>query len=385
MERPVINIDWLAFSIQLIPSPLEKDSHRFELIDPALLGFRLVELGGNNIYRRRAIIYAADGSKVLTLLFDPYSRVIAYDSCLVEVANSYLYDCPVNVGGVCYQGLDWVMELLQHLHPFCFQCLSRLDVCCDFELTPARADFVRRLAANEIYVQRYAEGCMFHDFEMLRGARVARVPKQLSWGSKHSNIKWKLYNKSLELFDYQTVGDQQVRQCSKPYIVRQWLAAGYDDSNVWRLEVSITPMAKYLYHGQPVTFGNLCNWFWLTDFYTSMYMSKFVCRRNEGHADRSNDTRVWLLGNHGFTDRLQVRPSRNVREVQEYVSCLRAAMLQRSKVEVQVSTAMLSLWTATAVECVRLGHLEGYFQRTYGYAIDDIESHVDIDLQRLST
>lgn len=212
-----------------------------------------------------------------------------------------------------------------------------------------------------------------------------RVPKQLSWGSKHSNIKWKLYNKSLELFEYQTVDGQQVRQCSKPYIVRQWQAAGFDDSNVWRLEVSVTPMAKYLYHGHQITFGNLCNWFWLTDFYTSMYMSKFVCRLNQGHADRSNDTRVWLLGNHGFTDRLQVRPSRDVREVQEYVSCLRAAMLQRSKVEVQVSTAMLSLWTTTAVECVRLGHLEGYFQRTYGYAIDDIESHVDIDLQRLST
>lgn len=382
---PVINVDWLAFSIVLVPSPVEKDAHEFHLADPSSEGFALVEFGGTNIYRKRAIVYNSDGSKMLTLLYCPFSRVISYDSCLVEVANEYLYGREVVVGDVCYRTLDWVLEVLQLLHPFSFQCMSRLDVCCDFPLTHDRHDIVMGLANNEVYVQRYSEGSMFHDFQLVRGCKVSRLPKCLSWGSKHSNIKWKLYNKSLEVFDFVNEGGRPVRHCNKPYIVERWQAAGFDISNVWRLEVSVNPMAKYLFHGSKVRFADVSNYFFVLDLFTVLYMSKFVTRLNEGHADRSNDERVWLLGRHGFTDKLVAKESSSSREVVEYVSCLRSAMLQRSKVEVQVNSQMLQLWTNTAVECVRLGHLEGYFLRTYGRAVEDIDLITEIDLQRLSS
>lgn len=377
-----VNLDWLAFSVRLIPSPWEKDAHSFHLNDISTMGFRVVDYQGTNIYRNRSIVYAADGSKVLTLLWGPYSRVLSFDVCLVEVANAYLYDHPVAVGDMVYNGLGWVMELVSALHSCAFLCLSRVDIACDFELSSERASFVRQLAANCIYVQRMTEGSMFHLFEMVKGSPVVRMPKQLSWGSKKSNVKWKLYNKSLEVFEYIREGDDLRRHCSKPYIVRLWEAKGFNVGNVWRLEVSLSPLAKYEWRGRRVSLSDLNNWFFLVDLFGGLYTHKFVTRLNEGHADRSNDKRVWLLGCHGLFDKVVQAPPSSSREVTEYVSCLRAAMLQRSKVEVQVNSSMMQLWTNTAVECVRLGRLESYFQRIYGYPIEDIDLHVDTDFLR---
>lgn len=368
----VVNVDWLAFSVRLVPTPREKDTHEFVMGDLSPYGFSLFQFSGNNIYKHRAIVYNSDGSKMLTLLWSPFSRVISYDSCLVEVANEYLYGRPVAVNDVCYFTLDWVLEVLQLLHPFTFQCMSRLDICCDFELDDHAAFVVGKLADNSAYVQRFSEGSMFHMFGVL-GQKVSRWPKCLSWGSKHSNIKFKLYNKSLEIFDYVKEGDITVRHCSKPYIVAKWADAEFNDANVWRLEVSLTPMAKYNFRGSRVQFADVSNYFFIVDLFFSLYGSKFVTRLNEGHSDRSNDTRIWLLGDKGIREKLECRESSNSREVAEYVSCLRSAMAQRSKVEVAVNSQMLALWTNTAIECVRLGHLEGYFLRTYGVPIEDIE------------
>lgn len=378
----LLNLDWLAFSVRLVPSPTEKDCHEFHLSDISGYGFHVVEFNGTNVYARRSIVYAADGSKVITLLWHPLSKVLAYDICLVEVANEYLYDHPVSLGDCCYNGISWVMELVGLLHPCTFLCLSRVDISCDFQLTPDRAAFVKQLASNSIYVQRFSEGSMFHLFENVKGSPVVRMPKQLSWGSKKSNLKWKLYNKSLEVFEFVREGDNLRRHCSKPYIVRLWENAGLDISNVWRLECSLSPLARYKWRGRKVTLADLNNYFFISDLFGGLYTHKFATRLNEGHSDRSNDRRVWLLGNMGLFDNIEPAEPSSTREVAEYVSCLRAAMLQRSKVEVQVNSQMLRLWTATATECVRLGHLESYFQRIYGFPVEDIEDHVEIDLQR---
>lgn len=375
-NSPIINLDWLAFSILLIPSPTEKDEHQFHLNDISRYGFKVVEYVGTNIYARRTIVYAEDGQKLLTLLFQPHSRIINYQSCLVEVANPLLYARYLQFDGMWYGGLLWVPEMLQALHPYTFQCLSRIDLAADFPLTPYRATIVRQLSTDAAYVQRYTEGVSFYNYEAVKGARIARIPKQLSWGSKYSNIKWKLYNKSLEVFEYEKVGEKVVCHCNKQYIVDRWIESDWDVHNVWRLEVSICPMEKYRFHDRTLRFHDLANWFTIVDLYTCLYQTRFVCRMNEGHADRSNDTRVYLLGNLGVTDRLQIREGVTSVPVAEYVNGLRAAMSQLDKPEVIVNRDMRRLWTMTAINVVKKARLECYFLNTYGYPVEQIESHV---------
>lgn len=372
LNVPCINLDWVAFSILLVPSPREKDEHRFTLNDITPLGFKVVEYVGTNIYSRRAIVFADDGQKLLTLLFQPHSRIIDYQSCLVEVANPMLYSRYLYFGGKWYGGLLWVPELLQAIHPFTFQCLSRVDIAADFPLTPGRAAMVRQFTADEVYVQRYRDGVSFHSFEAIKGTRVRRVPRQISWGSKNSNIKWKLYNKSLEVFEYEKVGDKVVQHCNKQYIVDKWLECGWDVNNIWRLEVSICPMEKYKFHERTLRFHDLANWFTISDLFTCLYQTKFVCRINEGHDDRSNDKRVYLLGNLGITDRLQIKESIRDVPVTEYVNGLRSAMAQLQKPEVIINRRMRQLWIQTAMQVTRVGNLQAYFNNTYGYPVEKL-------------
>lgn len=365
----LINLDWVAFSVLLIPSPLEKDAHKFTLCDISEFGFRMVEYAGTNIYSRRVIIFDDTGQKLLTLLFQPHSRIIDYRSCLIEVANPLLYHKSVEVRGWTYGGLLWVPELLMLVHAYQFQCLSRIDIAADFELTPDRADFVKGLSNDNIYLQRYRDGVSFHQFECVQGSKVARVTKQLSWGSKHSNIKWKTYNKSLEVFEYVKEGDKVVRHCNKPYIVDRWAAEGWNVENVWRLEVSICPLEKYRLRGKRLTFDNLSNAFIIDDLFATLYSTKFVTRLNEGHDDRSNDKRVWFLGDMGEWEKLGLREPTEEKIVVAYINGLRSAMQQIETEEVKVNETMLKLWIDTATRCVEIGGLQSYFLNTYGYAI----------------
>lgn len=377
-DAPCVNLDWVAFSILLVPSPHEKDDHKFTLNDISSLGFKVIEYVGTNIYSRRAIVFAGDGQKLLTLLFQPHSRIIDFKSCLVEVANPLLYSRYLQFDGKWYGGLLWVPELLQALHPYTFQCLSRIDIAADFPLTSERATKVRQLSSDAVYVQRYTEGVSFHNYVTIKGAKVTRIPRQLSWGSKNSNIKWKLYNKSLEVFEYEKVGDKVVQHCNKQYIVDKWLECGWDVNNVWRLEVSICPMEKYKFHGRTLRFHDLANWFTISDIFTCLYQTKFVCRMNEGHADRSNDTRVYLLGNLGSTDKLQIRESVGDVPVMEYVNGLRSAMAQLQKPEVIVNKQMRKLWIQTAMQVTRVGNLQAYFNNTYGYPVEKLPAIASI-------
>lgn len=369
-----INLDWVAFSVLLIPDPLEKDAHSFKLRDISDLGFKVLEYTGTNIYSRRAIVYSSDGQKLLTLLFQPHSRIIDYRSCLVEIANPLLYQRRFVFRGVTYSELLWVPELLQYLHPYQFQCLSRVDIAADFELTHYRARFVQLLSNDSVYLQRYRDGVSFHEFTAFKGSMVKRVPKQLSWGSKHSCIKWKTYNKSLEVFEWVKEGDKLVRHCNKPYIVDQWIANGWNVENVWRLEVSITPLEKYRFRGRHLTFEHLNNAFLVYDLYATLYSTKFITRLNQGHEDRSNDKRVWYLGDLGEWEKLGLREPSEEKIVVAYVNGLRSAMQQIEKEEVRVNPTMLQLWIDTATKCVEIGKLQSYFLNTYGYPISALSA-----------
>lgn len=100
----ITSCDWLSFSVLLSLSPEEKATEP-RLTTPA--GFFLQEFTGTNQYKRRAILYDASGEKVLTLLWQPHSRIIDGNSMFVEVANPLLYSGHIRS----------IPDLLQEIHP----------------------------------------------------------------------------------------------------------------------------------------------------------------------------------------------------------------------------------------------------------------------------
>lgn len=367
-ENPlgIINCDWLAFSVRLMETSKERDNHAFTFRQPK--GYRLIEYTGTNIYRRRLILYHSSGRKVLTLLCEPHSRVIDRLAMLVEVANEYLYT-----------GYAFMLGLVNEIHPCLFLCLSRFDLCCDFVATSDRLRLIRQLSTNEAYVQGKKDGSSFHNYTS-EDTGIERTNRQQSWGSKHSNIKWKVYNKSLEIFE---IDKQGHRTCDKPYIAAEWQRAGWDVLKVWRIEVSISPAAKFQFYGKRLNWNLAINGFEITDLFVSLYMTRFVVRLNQGHRDKSNDKRVHLLADLGEVQRVTqyINPTPKDLPVVEYAASLNAAMLQLSKPEVIINEDMRQLWIDTTVKCVKIGHLEQYFYDKYKYSVTEISTKCMESLQ----
>lgn len=347
---PLINLDWLAFSVVMPPSSSEEEGIKLNSPD----GFRIVEYTGTNIYKRRAILFAKSGEKICTLLLQPYSKVIRHDSVLVEIANKWLY-----------LGWEWILDVLQLVHPFAILCVSRVDLCADFPPDADQLKIIEGLATNFYYVAGKGTGSQFFEFD--HGVKVERIPHCISWGSKKSNIKWKLYNKSKEITEAEE---------TKQYILDAWKDAGFEGT-IWRLEVSITSASGYEYEGHKLSLSDFRLVGFAEMLYGSMYSNRFVTRQNQGHKDKSNDKRVYLLGDLGAFSRLTQRKPSSVREVLEYVSGLRRAMEQASKPEVILNPAMETIWRTTIKQCVEVGNLSNYFWKTYGYKIDKLDNELD--------
>lgn len=355
----MVNLDWLAFSVLLVPSNTEKDNHSFTLNEPA--GMHLVGFSGTNIYEKRSILYNSEWEKVLTLLWCPHSKIIKAESMLVEVANKWLYG-----------DLGWVADVLGCVHQYTMQCVSRLDICYDFEMIPNREKIILGLAHNDLYVAGKREGSMFHFYD--HTDKVHIMPKCMSWGSKNSNIKWKIYNKYLEISEFDNANR---RICTKPYIENLWKVNGMEPSKVWRLEVSVTPAHKFEYHGERITFEKVIQRNYFEDMFISLYQNRFVIRKNQGHKDKTNDERVYLLGNFGEWDRVFMREPSNLKEIVEYVSVLRANMSQLDKVEVRDNERMRESLLRCVGDIVEIGHLKSYFYNTYGQTFEKYRASFD--------
>lgn len=351
----MINLDWLSFSVKLHETEEEKYEHKFTFNTPPRC--KMVEYGGTNIYGRRLIYFSEQGEKILTVLCEPLSKIIDRESCLIEVANRWLYS-----------SLHWLWDFVQKIHSCCFQCLSRIDVCYDFENREEQQRIIDGLSDNSIYIAGKKEGSQFYDYYDRDG--VARKARCLSWGSKHSNLKWKLYNKTLEIHDTDVKG---MKYCNKPYIKDLWEKCGYDTNIMWRLEVSITSASKFKFLDDTMKLGDVTKGDYISKLFESLYMTRFVQRRNQGHKDRTNDKREYLLPKGTFIERLEIKEPLTERQIVEYASCLRSAMTQLDRDEVKVNPQMLELWKTTAINCVYIGRLEGYLYRTYGCTIEDIE------------
>lgn len=361
MQALVINRDWLSFSVLLAMSD-EEVAEGARLFCPD--GYVLHELSGTNIYKRRVEVRNVFGDKVLTLLLEPYSKVIDPKSMFVEVANRWLYS----------DSLDWVFPLIEQIHLFSFQSLSRLDVCCDFCPTVEQWEVIRRLTNNSAYVTGKREGSLFCDYVIpMGGGHTDRVPKCLSWGAKNSNIRWKLYDKTKELTEEYKDKDGNVRLWwDKPYIRDAWQAAGLDIMKVWRLEFSLMGAAKYSWRDGKLSWDTAFSWEKCADLYSDMVSTRFIIRENQGHKSRKWDEVMDFLPlTEGSHHRLRQRIIGKEQHYTDHAATLRGAIKQLERPEVMCYPAMRSVWVDVVRDVVRVAHLESFFIRQYGMSVDD--------------
>lgn len=282
MNSLSLAVDWMAFSVEFSDDSTSIIDGEFELLCP--LGYRLEIFPGNNIYKYRAILLADNGSKVLTLLWHPYSGLIKYNLALVEVANEYLYN----------DSFTWdnMLGLLGEIHEFKFHCMSRFDIAVDFTPNDSELELIYKIGSNEVYINGYSQGSVFwHKITARESFMYSREPHCISHGSKNSSIKWKLYNKTLELIDYDSKGNKFFK---KQYIVDNWEQAGIDKNNCWRLEVSVSNAHSFKINGEAISFKHL-EYTSLGKVFKWLYLNKYKQRLNEGHMNKNNDRRVWLI------------------------------------------------------------------------------------------
>lgn len=263
----VVSVDWFALSCNMA---VAYDGRPLSLPP----GWQQVPLSSTAVWKHRIYVLDPQGQKVATILAVPHSPAIPETRVLIEIANYWLYlDCFSDVVGVVLDSLPVVVD-----------GMNRVDLCCDFEMTPSLWQVVRSLEAGDAYLKGLRRGVVWWSSKV-----GERSPHQLSWGGKESVFKWKLYYKWKELHE----GGIDV--CSKPYIEALWTAVGMDPRRVWRLEVSLSHCNRLsLMDGE----RRLKPMDWWTDraqIFASIYTDKFVVREGMGHADRRNDPTLTFL------------------------------------------------------------------------------------------
>lgn len=258
----VINRDWLSFSVrarELI------DDVKFHV--PSFV--RLEECKGTNRYKCRAIFWDKYGYKIFTLLWAPFSKgIIDPQLVFVEIGNRYLYG-----------KLDAAILLLRSVFEWDFCNVSRYDICLDFQMLAKYAKVAAGLYRHRYYVQRYDNGAQFIK---------NNYANQMSWGMPQSMVKWKLYNKTLELH----VGGHNAE---KPYIVQEWIDGGLDIFNVWRLEISLSSLSTVTFDKTKLDLNRVMSEEYMVSMFSSMYEDRFVIKKESKRTRRSNNPTVPFL------------------------------------------------------------------------------------------
>ena len=263
----VVSVDWFALSCH---TAVPYDGRPLKVP----VGWSFAPQSGTAVWKYRIFVYDNVGQKVATFLAVPHSSAIEANRVLVEIANFWLYlDCFPDVFSMVLGCLPVVVD-----------GMNRVDLCCDFEMTPSLWQVVRALEVGEAYLKGLRRGVVWWSSKV-----GSRQPHQLSWGGKESVFKWKLYYKWKELHE----GGPDV--CSKPYIEELWQAVGMVPNRVWRLEVSISKCNRLSIIGCEKRLLPMDWWVDRGDIFSSIYADKFVVREASGHSDRRNDLDIQFL------------------------------------------------------------------------------------------
>lgn len=349
-----INCDWLQYSVIL--------GHT----DPILRcpeGYRIEECQGTNVYKYRALVIDSAGRKELTLLWHPHSSSLNPLHMSVQVSNEFLYSGRILPS----------LELVKSIVDCTFNSIGRFDVCCDFEADTTTLEFISRLNTGRYYVERKREGSTFWHEVKDDDFRKKQI-HCLSWGSKSSEIKVKLYNKSREIGligvpETDKEGNPIEPQPEKPWIVEEWKANNMDIKRIWRLEFSMKTGGQMRWNEIPIHIENIASPSWLMRVYFDMYYTRFITRVNQGkRKDHKNgDAQVFLFDLPKEGEKLKWAATIDHRtDSQPAVVLLRSLMRNFENEALMANIPLVQSYTTTCNEIIHHHGLEEYFERSFG-------------------
>lgn len=354
-----INCDWLQYSVHLWKT--EPDFNEVP-------GYRIEMCQGTNVFKHRAIVWDNQGRKVLTLCWTPYSSKL----------NPLLMTCQVGNEELYIGGMQKSLELLKQITRCQFNSMGRLDFCCDFEANDLVLQRIKDMISNNIYVERKSEGSVFWHQRNIDGHKHNEA-HCISWGSKKSEIKVKLYNKSRE------IGLLGGTDPEKPWIKAQWELVGLDVTKVWRLEFSMRTNGVMRWKDDQIRLEMLESPTWLAKVYFDLYHSRFVTRYNQGrkaatnkddrtrkNAHKNLDKRVYLIELPTEGEKLHWGDSGGTRcESQPAVKYLRALINQVENQAVLSNTEILTTLCRSIEDTTYKLDLVDYFEHTFGKPVFD--------------
>lgn len=343
----VVNCDWLAFSVVTTENPIAVCEG--EEVPPrwnAPNGYRLEEHKGTNLFKYRVILLSLEGEKLLTMQLAPKSPKISHAIGLVQISNGVLYGSK----------LAEVCGLANVLFPCRFYKVSRIDICCDFAPTEEQMEIICKLSDGRAYVANKKAGSMFFEQKDRN-----RVPHCISFGSKTSEIKWKLYNKTKELREVE----------DKPYIRAQWLQMGWKDKEVWRLEVSMSSASQLLWDGRLITLEDVESGQWLYKVFVFRYNHSFIVRENQGHTRGVNDRKLDLLSLDKVDGKMRWKESEGLQPSKESIIQFNKAYNQLSSDGAQCDLSLFDMWANMATSIADKYGLHMYFLKVYGKTIEE--------------
>lgn len=356
-QNVVLSCDWFGLSMMLDGRPTTA---------PPL--HQWVDYDGTNVWGRRSVLMNEYGEKVCTILYEPKSSIIHKDAALMEVANEWLYH------GIGVQGIT---SLLYHVCPYRITGISRLDLAFDFVPTSDQWTVIRGLSQGSLYVSGKRNRTQFlstcNDEWMPAKYRGKEIPHCQSWGHKTTAVKWKLYYKTKELRD--AMGGMWM---AKPYIVDQWRRYGLDENDVWRLEVSVHGCNQLMWDGIPMTYNRVSEYaqFMARD----LYQQRFIIRKAQGHADKSNDDVVPFLPVSGYKHRIRCfspEPNPDDNRHNGRIALLRRLVQAAEEPEVRYDTPSRRALVSHVQSLVRRDGLQAYFAamvgKTLGEWCDELE------------
>lgn len=344
----LLNTDWMGLSLWL-ETPVKAAPNGY--------CWREYE-NGTNVWKMRRILYTDRGDKVLTLLSEPKSRLIDPRAALLEVENEWLYH------GI---GVRGIQDVLRKTCIYSVRGMSRLDLAIDFCPTPAQMRTIFALASGKARVQGKGNGSLFwsvnNDEWLPEKLRGKRIPHQLSWGHKTTDVKWKCYYKSKELKD--AVGG---KGWDKPYIVDCWRSAGLDIYSVWRLEVSIKGCNSLMWRGEPLTQDV---WGYHTvELAQDLYTSRFHVKREDGHKDKTNDADIDFLPIQGL-NRVRCKTYKGLAEHNGRIALLRRLVQSLDDEQVLLDDASREDVLAHIYRIIQRDRLHAYFKAMVGEYYED--------------
>jgi len=339
-------IDWLSFSVTM----LRPDD---DLNCPN--GYRLENYDGNNIFKKRAILFDNQGTKLITMLWQPHSTLLSKNLMTVQFSNEVLY----------FERERECIELLSQVCENMFNSFSRLDVCLDFQVNDTQSAIIRKLFNGSIYVQGKAEGSIFWHESEYKGIK-SRAPHCLSWGSPTSKIRCKLYNKSRE----QNLLSEG-KESEKPYIIDIWKSAGFDILRMWRLEFSITSTGQMQWADKNITWNEYfdCNWWYM--LFLSLYTNRFIVRKNEGkrNGHKNNDRIVSFIELPTMSKELKWKKSEEPESRPEVVSAIRRAMRELESPICQSSCYIFDAQSTALRRLIEHTGMGAWFLVRYGKSV----------------